>query len=144
MHPFDPIIDQLKSQNIDYEILQDNYSPTNSELDKVVRAWKKKFIGSKTAPYLNKYLWHIFSYKATQSKEGIDAKNELNKQFDSETLIFNETQQYLIRCVNKIPKIEMDDFIDDIYVSHHNFKWTFVIPHEVQSGMGPYFSYGDK
>jgi hypothetical protein len=138
----DSIIEQLKEQNIIYEVLQESFSPINSELSKVVEAWEKQFIGTKTAPHLNHYLWHIFSYKATESIEGEEATNELKKQYAADTFIFNEPQQYLIRCLKKIPIIEMDDFNDDIYISHHNMKWTYVIPHEVHSGIGPFFSRG--
>lgn len=78
-----------------------------------------------------------------KSKEGKEAERELEKQYDVDTFIFNEPMQFLIRSKGKIPQIVMDDFFDDIYLCHHNMKWTYVIPHEIQV-MGPFFSYGIK
>ena len=145
MKPHDDIIKQLDDQDIQYEILQDGFNPDkDSDLSKVVKAWTNKFIGARTAPSLDIYMWHIFSFNATDKVEGQKAKDELVRQFDADTLIFNEPQQYLIKCIKRIPIIQMEDFTDDIYLCHHNMKWTYVIPHEVHSGMGPYFSHGNK
>ena len=144
MKPENEIIKQLEEQNIEYELLQDEYLPSKkSELNKVIKIWIDRFIGKHSAPNLENYLWHIFSKGATDSLEGEDAVKELKSQYDTDTLIFNEPQQYLIKCKAKIPLIEMEDFLDDIYISHHNMKWTFVIPHETPE-IGPFFSCGIK
>ena len=143
MEPEDHIIRQLKKQRIDFELLQKNYDPSaDSLVSKTVKKWSDKFIGDKSAPNLDNYLWHIFSFGATKYKVGNEALSELKKQWNADTLIFNEPQQYLIKCTGEIPIIEMDDFTDDIYLSHHNMKWTYVIPHEIPD-FGPYFSSGD-
>ena len=143
MKPEDDIVKQLKEQNIEFKILQEEYNPDNESLvSKTIRKWKKKFIADRTAPYLDSYLWHIFSYGSTKSIEGESATKEYLNQWKTNILIFNEPQQYLIECINSIPKIEMDDFFDDIYISHSNMKWTYVIPHEIPE-MGPYFSIGE-
>ncbi len=142
MNPEDYIIKQLKEQNIEFKILQKEYnSDKNSLISKTVEKWKKKFIAKKTAPYLGNYLWHIFSYGSTRSIEGENATKEYQKQWKTNVLIFNESQQYLIECINSIPKIEMDNFFDDIYIAHSNMKWTYILPHEIPE-MGPYFSIG--
>ena len=142
MKPEDNIIRQLKEQNIKFNVLQKEYNPNKESLvSKTVERWKKKFIADRTAPYLDNYLWHIFSYGSSKSIEGENATREYLNRRKTNVLIFNEPQQYLIECINSIPRIEMDDFFDDIYISHSNMKWTYVIPHEIPE-MGPYFSTG--
>jgi hypothetical protein len=142
MEPEDYIIEQLKDQEIEFELVQSGYEPADSSaVSKTVKKWSSKFIGKRTAPQIENYLWHIFSFEATKSQQGKNALDELKKQYVSETLIFNEPQQYLIRCWGKIPMIEMENFFDDIYMCHHNMNWTYVIPHEAPE-MGPYFSIG--
>lgn len=137
------IIKQLQIQNIDFHVLQKEYNPDKKSLvSKTIDKWKKKFIADRTAPYLDNYLWHIFSYGSTKSIDGENAMKEYLNQSKTNILIFNERQQYLIECVNSIPKIEMNDFFDDIYISDSNMKWTYVIPHEIPE-MGPYFSTGE-
>ena len=144
MKPEDDIIKQLKEQNIEFKILQSGYNPDlNSLLSITIKKWKKKFIANRKAPYLDYYLWHIFNYGSTKSIEGQGATKEYQNQWKTNVLIFNEPQQYLIECINSIPKIEMDDFFDDIYISHSNMKWTYVIPHEIPE-IGPFFSIGES
>jgi FMN phosphatase YigB (HAD superfamily) len=143
MKPEDHIIKQLKKQNIEFKILQREYNPDlKSLVSETVSKWKKKFIANRNAPYLNNYLWHIFSYGSTKSMEGEDATKEYLNKWKTNVLIFNEPQQYLIECTNAIPKIEMDDYFDDIYITHSNMKWTYVIPHEMPH-IGPFFSIGE-
>ncbi len=137
------IIEQLNEQGIEFEILQEGYNPSpDSELSKVVNNWTNKFIGKRTAPNLDNYLWHIFSFNSANALNGEQATKKLSEQYDANTLIFNEQQQYLILCKGRIPKIVMEDFCDDLYISHHNMKWTYVIPHEVPN-IGPFFSTGN-
>lgn len=143
MEPEDDIIKQLKEQNIEFKLLQKEYiEDESSEVSKAVRKWKDKFIANRKAPHLDYYLWHIFNFGVTNCIEGEKATNEYLNQHKSKVLIFNEPQQYLIECKNAIPKIEMEDFFDDIYICHPNMKWTYVIPHEIPE-IGPYFSLGE-
>ncbi|MCF6352072.1 MAG: DUF4275 family protein [Cyclobacteriaceae bacterium] len=136
------IIKLLKEQNIEFTILQNKYNPNvNSPVSKTVEKWKKKFIANKDAPHLNEYLWHIFSFRSTKSIEGELATKEYLNQWKSTVLIFNEDREYLIECVNSIPKIEMNESFDDIYITHSNMKWTYVITHEIPD-IGPFFSIG--
>lgn len=119
MKPHDDIIKQLNDQDIQYELLQDGFSHEKErDLSKVVKKWTHKFIGTRTAPSLDYYMWHIFSFNVTENVEGQIATDELVRQFDADTLIFNERQQYLIKCIRRIPIIQMLHFTDDIYLSH--------------------------
>lgn len=142
MKPEEHIIVQLKEQLIEFELLQTRYDPSeSSHVSQTRRKWTEKFIGPRTAPYLNQYMWHIFSYGATPCLQGEAALDELKMQYPTEMFIFNEPQQYLIKCWGKVPLLEIEDFFDDIYVCHHNMKWTYVIPHEIPD-LGPYFATG--
>lgn len=133
---------QLIEQGVAFEVLQDRYvAAGTSPVSQTVDQWKAKFISGRNAPGLEAYLWHIFSFGATQCVEGAQATEEYLGQWKTTTLIFNEGRQYLIRCQNAVPIIEMEDFTDDLYIAHKNMKWTYVIPHEIPS-MGPYFSTG--
>jgi hypothetical protein len=49
----------------------------------------------------------------------------------------------LIECINSVPEIELDDFIEDVYIAHSNMKWTYVVPHEIPD-IGPFFSTGQN
>lgn len=142
MEPQDYIIKQLKEQNIEFTLLQKGYiKGQSSEVSKTVKKWKDKFIAERDAPHLDCFLWHIFSFGSTNYIEGEAASKEYLNQYKANVLIFNQGQHYLIECQNVIPNIEMDDFVDDIYICHHNMKWTYVIPHEIPD-FGPYFSTG--
>lgn len=100
----DYIIRQLIEQQIEFEIIHDkSLKPSEPELNKVVFAWKNKFIGNEKAPHIDRLLWHIFSYKAAECLEKEAADIELKKQYHADTYIFNGWLQYLIRCKNKIP-----------------------------------------
>jgi len=129
------ITKQLSCQGIIFQFL------TEPELDEVERKWKAKFIGKRTAPNLDFYKWHIFSYHKDNRIEGEKAIAEYKHQFPADLYIFNERLQYGLKCLkaSTVPDILMDDFTDDIYISHHNMKWTFVLPHEIPH-IGPFFS----
>jgi len=140
MEAQDFIINQLIEQEISFEVLQNEYDPSkDSKVSETVKKWSDKFISNKKAPNLESYLWHIFSFNATDNFEGKLALAELKKQWTADVLIFNESQQYLIKCSGKIPILEVDGFMDDVYLCHHNMKWTYVITHE-DPEIGPYFS----
>lgn len=129
------IIQQLDNQYIQYEPLSEQ------ELSTIENKWRNRFIGKRTAPHLDNYKWHIFSYHDDNRIEGDRAKNEYIKQYPTVIYIFNETLSFGLKCnsMDKLPDIEMRDCSDDIYICHHNMKWTYVITHE-SPDLGPYFS----
>ncbi|MFT4762845.1 MAG: hypothetical protein ACI9XO_002397 [Paraglaciecola sp.] len=79
----------------------------------------------------------------TKCIEGEGATKEYLNQWKNNVIIFNESQQYLIECINSVPEIELDDFIEDVYIAHSNMKWTYVVPHEIPD-IGPFFSTGQN
>lgn len=124
----------LDDQGIKYEFL------SNDELNDIDKKWKSKFIGKRSVPYLEKYRWHIFSYHSDKL-EGEQATVEYKKQHPTNIYIFNEGLQKGIKCkiIEKLPDIELEEVFDDLYICHHNMKWTYVITHE-SPDFGPYFS----
>jgi len=129
------ITKQLDKQGLSYEFV------SIDDLESIELKWKAKFIGKRTAPNIEDYKWHIFSFHRDKSIEGERASIEYGAQYPCDIYIFNERLQYGLKCLksDKIPQILMEDFTDDIYVCHHNMKWTYVIPHEFPE-IGPYFS----
>src|SRR5688572_12101332 len=107
----DYITKQLENQGISYELL------TEKELDSIDKKWKDNFIGKRTAPDLENYRWHIFSYHGNKL-EGKKATMEYKNQHPTDIYIFNERLQYGLKCnaTDKLPNIEMEDFVDDIYI----------------------------
>jgi len=143
MNLISDITNQLKEQKIDYRILYSSriklYSENEKLIEQISEAWKNEFIGNSKVPYVDQYLWHVFSYKIKESIEGDQALDEYQKQYVSKIYIFNQLKSYLIECKNQMPKIELQNYADDIYICHHNMKWTLVLPHEMPE-MGPYFT----
>lgn len=137
------IIDQLEENKYFFQIiysLEINKSKEKKELlTKVVELWKSIFIEKRKVPYVDQYLWHVFSYKMKKHLEKDKALNELKSQFPTKTYIFNETLTYLIECSDCVPIIELRNFMDDVYICHHNMKWTYVLPHEMPE-IGPFFA----
>ena len=129
------ITKQLEEQGVSYEFL------SVKDLETIELKWKEKFIGKRTAPNVEYYKWHIFSFHSDKNIEGEKAFVEYKEQYPCDIYIFNERLQYGLKCSksDRIPEILMEDFCDDIYICHHNMKWTYVIPHEFPE-MGPYFS----
>ncbi|MDO8999347.1 MAG: DUF4275 family protein [Bacteroidota bacterium] len=128
------ITHQLDLQNISYQVLSEE------ELKMIEFKWKEKFINKKTAPDLDKFKWHIFSFFPDKKNEGNNAILEYKKQYASDIYIFNERLEYGLKIISPsiLPNIILSDFIDDVYICHYNMKWTYVIPHEYPE-MGPYF-----
>ena len=134
--PSDNITKQLFAQSVDFSIL------SAAELLEVNSKWRKKFIGTKTAPHIDDYKWHIFSFEVKACIEGEKAIQEYVKQYPCDLYIFNEDLEFGIKCLQThiLPIIDMKDYYDDIYICHHNMKWTYVITHE-SPFIGPYFCY---
>ncbi|MEX0810782.1 MAG: DUF4275 family protein [Chitinophagales bacterium] len=127
------IISRLNSQNIDYVELPE------TDFEKIRNLWIEKFTKGYKAPHIDRYLWHIFSYNYGLAIEGEIAEIKYKKQYPCDLLIFNERFNFCLKIEKSaIPDIQIDDFMDDIYIVHANYRWTYVIPHEIDS-MGPYF-----
>jgi len=114
------------------------------EIFNLQKLWKEKF-KAKTLPNYELQLWHTFSPDSfTNYKEGEDADKKYQNQPVKEFFIWGGDRGY--RCFgNKLPNLERlkkvpRDFgiIYDLYVTHKNFKWTYVYTHN--DFCGPYFA----
>ena len=79
--------------------------------------------------------WSIFR-SIEDFVEGSDAIKCYLKQYPAEYYVFGTNPYFGFRCKGSY----VDFFHDDIYVCHHNLKWTIFFTHEMDFGLGPYFS----
>ena len=132
------IEDLLNEERISYQI-------ESLELSEMFwNSWRTKFHAQNLQR--NECQWHTFSSQTyPYVVEESSAINKYKTQPVKEYLIF-PPDDYVIRCYSdKLPDFEKllsltKDFgiIFDLYLSHKNFNWTFVITHE--EGFGPYFA----
>lgn len=131
---YERIAAQLSEQQISHEVV------SQSELKETENMWKNLFIGKLMAPQLSQHKWHIFSFNPGVGTAGAMAAEEYNQQHPATIYIFNEDLSFGLKCIkpSKLPQISLINFSDDVYICHHNMKWTYIIPHEFPE-MGPYF-----
>ncbi|KIC47145.1 hypothetical protein RA28_05510 [Ruegeria sp. ANG-S4] len=61
------------------------------------------------------------------------------KQWPAPYVVFNENNDWAYSCTfDRYP--DFTSFQADIYVAHHNMKWTMVFTHE-QPDLGPYLAF---
>jgi hypothetical protein len=140
-HISDQIINYLKTNSIQ------NAHAQNPAI--TITNWKKKLLEGISKQEqdnysLEKYLWHMFSFNLKPSLQGTSAISKYQNQFFKSfyLIIYQEGMVILCNSDKCIPyhdllaiKAEMKKN-HDIYITHQNFKWTFVIPHEIS--FGPY------
>lgn len=108
------------------------------------KLWRKTFANTLNDKKID---WHTFSYNLVQHIKGPKAIDAFNSQFIKNYFIISSNPKLtglacegnrilsycdLLQIINKSP------FLHDLYISHKNFNWTFVITHEEE--FGPYFS----
>ena len=116
------ITEILDNQNIKYSYIE------QEELKSIDKRWRNIFIDGKTPQFKWDYL-----HRNSLTIKGADALMEYEKQWASIIYIFNEELNYGLRCekTNKLPIISLDKLpFEDIYICHHNMKWTLALPHE--------------
>ena len=85
-----------------------------------------------------RFKWHGFSYGFERATEGMSAMEKYQNCWPAPFVVFDENLAWAFRCVStQYP--DFSDFGADIYVAHHNMKWTMVFTHE-QPDPGPYFT----
>ena len=108
------------------------------------KTWRKVFASNLQEKRID---WHAFSYNLTPHLEGFDAINKFNAQPVKNYFIISSNDKLTgLACEgNKV--LSYSDLLIirnknpsfyDVYISHKNLKWTFVITHE--EDFGPYFS----
>lgn len=113
-----------------------------SEMKRVEKSWLKQFaqkLKNETGLWIYaNFKWHGFSYKYETAIEGSLAMQEYQNQWIAPYFVFGEDGTWSYECKSK----NYPDFSvlhADIYVVHHNMKWTMVFTHE-QPHEGPYFA----
>ncbi len=108
----------------------------------VIRHWHSTFarnVKRETGSWIHgRFRWHGFSYGYQNAQGGIEALSTYRNQWPAPYFIFDEDLTWLYGC-NSDAYPDLSSFRADIYVSHHNMKWTMVFTHE-QPEIGPFFA----
>lgn len=108
----------------------------------IVKKWDQVFaqkVKETTGTWVHKrFRWHAFSYNFTASNSGPLALSEYLGQWPAPFVLFDENLKWCYKCEAEIYP-DLTALGLDIYVSHHNMKWTMVFTHE-QPDIGPFFA----
>lgn len=130
------IEDYLSWCNVNFDRLDEEMT------NKIVRKWDRAFTRNvKRATGLwvyNRFRWHGYSYEFEPSVWGEEAFDTYSVQWQAAFVLFDEDLECCYRCeANRYP--DLTELNWDIYVTHHNMKWTMVFTHE-QPEIGPFFA----
>ena len=126
----------LKDQDVDVT------PHTPDETRSVEQQWRQTYAaGVKRATgswIYGGFRWHGFSSKHEKALEGERALQAYLSQWPAPYVVFDEEGTWSLGCASQT----YPDFSllgADIYVSHHNMKWTMAFTHE-QPHDGPFFA----
>jgi len=130
----------LTTNNISYRSLSD------AETQELNRNWLNSFasnVKEKTGKSIYRgYRWHAYSYEFETHLKGTKALSEYFSQPVTKYYVFNEECDEAYECTSdKYPDFSSN--FDEVYVCHHNMKWSMVFTHE-QPELGPYFAYRNE
>ena len=113
-----------------------------AEQEDVRTRWLQTFAGNvkrETGSWVhNRFRWHGFSYGFEAATEGQDALRAYQGQWCASFVVFGEADGWAYRChADRYP--DFTPLGEDIYVAHHNMKWTIAFTHE-QPDIGPFFA----
>ena len=115
---------------------------SEEEKETVIKNWLKCYASNVKREIgtwiCDKFKWHGFSSGMQYSLSSEEASKEYSKQYLTDYYIFNEKEDWCFHCKSKILP-DLSFLRDDIYITHHNMKWTMVYTHE-QPHLGPYFA----
>ena len=115
---------------------------TQTESDRVRQQWLHAFaknVKAETGVWVhNRFRWHGFSYGLQTALEGAAALNSYQTQWRAPYVLFDEEDHWAYACTSQAYP-DFTRFHEDIYVAHHNMKWTMVFTHE-SPDIGPYFA----
>ena len=134
---------------------------TPLELSKLQQKWREIFsanVKKQTGEWVHHdYDWHAFSYgffphllgvKAIQEYQSLTTK-KISIVFASKAASVDDVFGYILEPSQKPPYDFLRNFLyqwprlTDMYISHENFSWTFVLTHEdfeKDAMFGPYFA----
>lgn len=95
----------------------------------------------------NQYIWHAFSWGIIPKETYLDgdkARKAYNEADKKDALCFqlwnDEFPVPLSEEFDLAEKIETPDGVyAEFYVVGKDFKWTYIVTHETEMGLGPYF-----
>jgi hypothetical protein len=96
----------------------------------------------KEQPIFQGFRWHGFSYGIEKCRAGKEALEQYLAQWPSHYYIFNEALTFCLKCKSEVYP-DLSARVADLYVIHHNLKWTMVFTHE-QPQLGSYFATQDS
>ena len=90
---------------------------------------------------VDRFHWHGFSNGFEKYIEGEEAFAALKDQWPVTMVLFDEAVSfcYEIAATSKFEQLIEICRFGDLYLSHHNMKWTIAFTHE-DGWYGPYFS----
>ncbi len=130
----------LSEHNVDFSFIPEKESASIRErwLDLYAARVKKE-----TGAWIhNRFRWHGFSCGFQDAVAGSDALTAYKNMWPAPYIVFDEEDTWAYACTS-------DSYPDltpqraDIYVAHHNMKWTMVFTHE-QPDIGPYLALKSK
>jgi hypothetical protein len=92
----------------------------------------------KGTPIYQGFRWHGFSFGIEPAKAGEAALSAYQAQWAAPFYIFDEKLEHCLKCEGQ-PFPNLSDLRADLYVVHHNMKWTMVFTHE-EPDLGPFFT----
>ncbi|MEL6934869.1 MAG: DUF4275 family protein [Pseudomonadota bacterium] len=126
----------LENQEVTFELLD------TASKNEVEKRWLREFarnVKKETGSWIyRRFKWHAYSGKFEAATEGQKALELYQDQWAAPYFVFDEEGTWSYRCKSE----RYPDFTvlrSDIYVVHHNMKWTMVFTHE-QPHDGPYFA----
>jgi hypothetical protein len=95
---------------------------------------------------MDSFLWNLCSWEKVACLVKEKAVVAFESQFKKKCTIFYQftDEAYLVQNaknlkVKDLPYQEYHGYYSDIYIMDWENKWTFVITHETDLGIGPYF-----
>ena len=130
------IHDELTSRSIICEAV------SQKEAFAIQQSWLETF-ASKVKKEKGKYVfrglkWHGFSYDIQPCVHGMKAFTEYTNQWTAPYYVFDEELNECWLCTSETYP-DLSVLHDDLYITHHNMKWTMVFTHE-HPDLGPYFA----
>ncbi len=130
------IEDFLRQEEVKFE------PHSQSAREHVEERWRLAFaqnVKKTTGAWVHKrFRWHGFSFEFQKAITGAAALNAYRSQWAAPYVLFDEEGHWSYDCTSgNYP--DFTSFAADIYVAHHNMKWTMAFTHE-QPDIGPFFA----
>ena len=134
------LYDFLDKEHIDY------IKMTLQEIKNYKLDWRYKFNGHKLSSSKREHNWHVFSYNyVADYLTGKQADDKYCSLYAKDFVVIGSEKVGLKCSSDHLPElIRLKEYIKnsneifDLYITHKNFNWTYVITHE--DDLGPYYA----